>query len=133
VTISVMCFILKVLMQVVVIVPFVAILAFTIRNYVMAYFHLVFIGMVSLFILAWAIEHRILSVARIVQIGLYALVTGFIIVEFALFIQGTMLWMGEGFLSFYYPLMFIASVLLPIGLLIITIRNLKYLPIGKEL
>jgi hypothetical protein len=131
--VSLACFILKLVMQAIIIVPFIATLAFTIRNYVIAYIHLVFIGMVSLFIFAWAVEHGFITIARTVRVGVNSLVTGFVLVELILFVQGTMLWMGKGFLSFYYPLLFIASVLLPLGLLIITIKNLKYLPFKNQL
>lgn len=133
IVISLTCFLLKILMQVIIIVPFIATLAFTIRNYVIAYIHLVFIGMVSLFLFAWAVEHGFLTIVRTVRVGIYSLVTGFILVELVLFVQGTLLWMGMGFISFYYPLLFLVSVLLPLGLLIITIKNLKYLPFNNQL
>jgi hypothetical protein len=131
--IALCCFLIKLLMQVVIVVPFIATLAFTIRNYVIAYIHLVFIGMVSLFLFAWSLEHGFITVARTVRIGVFSLVTGFILVELVLFIQGTLLWMGKGFLSFYYPLLFLLSVLIPLGLLIITLKNLKYIPFKNQL
>jgi hypothetical protein len=133
ITISLICFLLKLLLQLIIMIPFIATLAFTIRNYVIAYIHLVFIGMTSLFLFAWAVQHAYLTFSKTVQVGIYSLVIGFILVELVLFIQGTMFWMGKGFLSFYYPLLFLVSVLLPLGLLFITIRNLKYLPFKKQL
>lgn len=130
---SIVCFLLKLFMQVIIIVPEIATLAFTIRNYVIAYVHLVFIGMASLFLIAWAIEHKQISVAKTVWMGLYAFVAGFILVEIVLFLQGTLLWMGKGFIDFYYPLLFLVSVLLPLGLLVVTIKNMKYLPFKNRL
>jgi hypothetical protein len=125
-------FLLKLLMQTIIMVPFIASLAFTIRNYVIAYLHLIFIGMVSFFIFGWALEHRFVTIGRTVRIGIISFVAGFILVELILFVQGTMLWMGKGFISFYYPILFLISVLLPLGLLAITLRNLNYLRYNKS-
>jgi hypothetical protein len=113
--------------------PFIATLAFTIRNYVIAYLHLVFIGFISLFLFVWAIEYGYLTLARTIRVGVISFVAGFILVELVLFVQGTLLWIGKGFIAFYYPLLFLISILLPLGLLIITLKNLKYLPFKNQL
>jgi len=47
------------------------------------------------------------------------LVLGFVLSECLLFLQGTMLWWGIGFLPQYYELLFGCSLLLPLGILLI--------------
>lgn len=130
--ISILCFLLKLLMQVIVIVPFIASLAFTIRNYVIAYLHLVFIGFLSFFLFGWALHHRFIAEGRMVYAGAYAFMVGFIVMELILFLQGTFLWMGKGFLSFYYPLLFSVTALLPLGLLLMLLNKPRKKYIYRE-
>ena len=49
------------------------------------------------------------------------LVIGFIMTEIILFGQGTLLWAGLGYVSAYYEIIFGASILLPLGILIATL------------
>lgn len=124
-TVSVICFILKIIMQVIIMHPFIASLAFTIRNYVISYIHLIFIGLVSLFLFGWALHHRYITVSTTVKLGIASLITGFIFVELVLVIQGTLLWLGKGFIAYYYLMIFSATVLLPAGLLLIGIKTIN--------
>jgi hypothetical protein len=122
--ISSICFLLKLIMQIIVVHPQIASLAFTIHNYVIAFIHLVFIGFISMFLFGWAFQKNYITLNAAVRLGIFSLVTGFILVELFLFIQGTMLWMGKGFMDSYYLIIFIATILLPIGLLIIAFKAL---------
>lgn len=125
VSIALTCLLIKFIMQLIILVPFIANLAFTIRNYVIAYIHLVFIGFISVFMFAAALEKKIINTGDTLYAGIMAFITGFILVELLLIIQGTLLWMGRGFIPFYHLVLFALTLFLPIGLLIIFIKKGK--------
>jgi len=99
--------------------PLVAQLAYEFRTYVMAYLHLVLVGIVSLFIIVWYIEQRLVKLSQ-ARIFILLFVTGFLGMEFLLiaspsllaenfspvlvqkgiFIFSTILWLSSGGLFF---------------------------------
>ncbi len=112
----------KILMQSVVAVPIVAQAAYTIRNYVIGFIHLILLGAVTGAILSYAIHWRYLTVdKRTARIGLWLIFGGFVGSELLLFLQGTMLWGTLGFLPAYYELLFGLSALIPIGIAVFLI------------
>lgn len=111
------CFAVKTLAQTAVALPMVATVAYTIRNYVIGFIHLILLGALTSFLLAYALQRKLLSLqSKSSQIGLILLQVGFLLSELLLFVQGTMFWAGLGFLPSYYRLVFLASCLIPIGL-----------------
>lgn len=119
-------FALKIIIQAFVVLPFVAEAAYTIRNYVVGFIHLLLLGAVSSFLLAVAFREQLLSSERpSTRIGVFSLVLGFVLSECLLFLQGTMLWWGKGFLPQYYELLFGCSLLLPLGLLLMVPGQFK--------
>ena len=113
-------FAIKIIIQAFVVLPFVAEAAYTIRNYVVGFIHLLLLGAVSGFLLAIAFRAKLLFSDRsITRIGVFSLALGFVLSECLLFLQGTMLWWGKGFLPQYYELLFGCSLLLPLGILLI--------------
>jgi hypothetical protein len=106
----------KILAQTAVAIPFVAKAAYTIRNYVMGFFHLILLGMATSFILGYAIRKGWLDDRRLwSKLGLVLWVTGFLGSEAILFLQGTMFWGAKGFLPYYYEGLFAVSALMPVG------------------
>jgi hypothetical protein len=109
-------FLAKLTIQSAVVLPVVATAAYTIRNYVIGFIHLILLGAMTFFLLAFSIDHQILrSNSRIIQAGLVSLIAGFVLTEGVLFLQGTFFWGAMGFLPFYYEGLFAASCLLPLG------------------
>lgn len=118
----------KILMQSAVAVPFVAQAAYTIRNYVIGFIHLILLGAVTAAILSFAIHWRYLTAdSPASRLGLWLIFSGFVGSELLLFLQGTMLWATLGFLPNYYELLFGISALIPLGIAIFLIgqRQLK--------
>ena len=110
------CFALKVLMQAAVVIPYIATVAYTIRNFVIGFIHLVLLGVVTQFILGYAILNKVLSLhSRLSRLGLGLLLAGFFGSELLLFLQGTMFWGAMGFLPNYYEGLFGISLLMPVG------------------
>ncbi|MCC7502313.1 MAG: hypothetical protein IT229_07270, partial [Flavobacteriales bacterium] len=94
---------LKVLMQTVVAVPQVAVIALTIRNYVIGFIHLNMLGAISMMLFAMALLRGwFVSTDRLVRIGLSLFTGGVLLSEAALFVQGTLFWLGWGMMPGYH-------------------------------
>lgn len=110
---------LKIMAQAVVAIPFVAEAAYTIRNYVIGFIHLVLLGVISSFLFALAYQRGILNrKASLVRLGIITFVCGIVLSELLLFLQGSMLWGAMGFLPLYYETLFAFSSLMPFGILL---------------
>lgn len=119
------CFIAKILIQSAVIIPALAQIGYTIRNYVIGFLHLMLLGMVSSFLLAFSAQNEILNfVSRSARIGIWLFLIGFIGSEGYLFLQGTMFWATMGFLPFYHEGLAIISAFIPAGVLFMIIPQL---------
>ena len=106
----------KMLVQTAVALPFVATAAYTIRNYVIGFFHLILLGMTTSFLLGFGIRENVFSDRSLfAKLGLGCWVVGFLGSEALLFLQGTLLWAAMGFLPYYYEMLFGISVLIPVG------------------
>lgn len=111
--ISLISFILKIVIQTCVVIPYVATISYTIRNFVVGFIHLLMLGCISLFLIAL---YQDISKAKY-STGLNIFILGLLLSEFMLFLQGLFLWASLGFLPLYYELLFIFSILMPVGLI----------------
>ena len=112
--ISLVSFILKIIIQTCVVIPYIATISYTIRNFVIGFIHLLMLGCISLFLIAL---YQDISKAKFSN-GLNVFILGLLLSEFILFLQGLFLWASLGFLPFYYELLFTFSILMPVGLII---------------
>jgi hypothetical protein len=111
---------LKVLMQAAVAIPQVAILAFTVRNYVIGFIHLNMLGAISLMLFAMALlEGWFVSTHPTARIGLSMFTSGVLLSESLLFGQGTMWWLGWGTIPGYYAWLVAVSSLIPLGVAVL--------------
>lgn len=118
--------ILKITMQLTTALPYMASLAYTIRNFIIGYLHLVLIGFVSFFLLAYFIQQGHLNTKRrSSQWGLGIFIIGFFLSEGLLFLQGLFFWLEWGALPEYFRLLFWSSALLPAGLLLFIVGQRK--------
>ena len=114
----------KVIMQATTALPYVADLAYNIRNFIIGYLHLVLIGFITFFLFAFFIQQGQLQVqARSSRWGLGIFLAGFVLSEALLFLQGLFFWMGWGMLPAYFELLFGVSILYPVGLILFQIRQ----------
>ncbi|PSR13811.1 MAG: hypothetical protein DA408_17015 [Bacteroidetes bacterium] len=110
----------KIVIQTAVVLPFIARVAYTIRNYVIGFIHLILLGAVSSLLFALALNKGILQSTRLAtRLGFACFVTGLLGSELLLFFQGTLLWGSYGFLPLYYEGLFGVSVLIPLGALLV--------------
>lgn len=128
---------LKVLMQTVVAIPQVAVMAFTIRNYVIGFIHLNMLGAISMMLFAMALLRGwFVSTDRLLRIGLSLFTAGVLLSEASLFIQGTFFWIGWGTIPGYHWIQFLTSVPIPLGvvaLLVHLVQRRRVLPVVASL
>jgi hypothetical protein len=110
----------KVLVQAAVAIPEVAVMGFTLRHYVIGFIHLNTLATMTSLLLAYAVDQRWLDTARpLVRAGLSLLTAGIIASEMLLFGQGTLVWAGQGFMAGHYWHLFLASAIMPVGVLLL--------------
>lgn len=115
----------KIVIQAVLIIPDVAIISYTIRNYVVAFIHLIMLGSITLTISGVLIKSNILGWNNLSGIGWKLLFLGFVLTEFVLFGQGTLLWMRAGFVDYYYETLLSVTLLLNLGIILVLIDSIQ--------
>lgn len=85
------------------------------RNLVIAYLHLVFLGVFTLFIFAFFTEERILELNNLAKKGLWIFLTGLFITEILLFAQVVLNYFNT-LIPYFDTLMFYSTILLPLGI-----------------
>lgn len=116
-------FLLKILIQTAVVFPVIAKVAYTIRNFVIGFMHLILLLVVSVALLAFARQAQLIGRNRWINMGLALLLSGMLLSEALLFLQGILIWAEMGFLPGYYEFLFGFSTLMPLGLAFVLIGN----------
>lgn len=124
---------LKIFIQLAVLVPELAHVSHQIRDFVVGYIHLTMLGIITGFLFAFALQNGFLNVQHTIQKwGVRIFLLGFVATELLLFLQGTWLFLNNVSFPDYYFNLFIASIPLPLGLLLLTgslLINSKKTPI----
>ncbi|WP_179349105.1 hypothetical protein [Winogradskyella pacifica] len=115
-TFALVCFILKVLLQTVSILPEFSAVVYNHRNFVIGFIHLLMLGVISGFLFAFILKSNFVSNSKTLNFGVYSFLLGFVLTEVLLLIQGIMFYFGTGILPHYYLLLFLFSILLPLGI-----------------
>lgn len=127
VALAALAFVLKTLMQFATAFPYMADLAYALRNFIIGYLHLVLIGFVSFFMLAFMAQQGWLNYSsKLSKWGIGVFIVGFITSEALLFLQGIFYWAGFGEIPNYHTLLFAVSILLPAGILLFFIAQLRH-------
>jgi len=116
--VSVIAFVLKIILQLMSSFPGIADLAYTHRNFVIAYLHLVLLGFISAFSLAAMLNGNELKVKAALKLGVNLFFIAFLLTEMLLVLEAAGL--STGFAGFSGPqLVFIFSLFFPIGAFLI--------------
>ncbi|MEE9374083.1 MAG: hypothetical protein V3V00_13610, partial [Saprospiraceae bacterium] len=125
-SIAALSFIMKIVVQSAVMIPYIATVAYTIRLYVIGFIHLILLACITAAVFAFASYKMWIDIrSRWIRTGLTLLFIGIALSEMLLFAQGTMFWSGQGFIPFYYVLIFAVSILIPLGVLIILWKSIS--------
>ncbi|GGW66553.1 hypothetical protein DFQ11_103138 [Winogradskyella epiphytica] len=123
---TVVCFILKVLFQIVTILPEFAQTVFYQRNFVIGFIHLLMLGVISGFLFSFILNSSVVGHSKTLYLGIYSFLIGFILTELLLLVQGGMFYIGSGLITHYHLLLFIFSLLLPLGIGLILVHIFKH-------
>lgn len=113
---GIICLALKVLLQTTVAVPEIAKVSYTIRNYIVGFIHLVMLGSVFLTAAGILLRSHILPLNDVSRKGWILFTAVFIVSEFVLFAQATLVWIPGGYFPYYNQTIFWISVLFPISI-----------------
>jgi hypothetical protein len=117
---------LKIIIQLVVLVPELAQVSHEIRNFVIGYIHLTMLGIITGFLFGFAFQNNFLNSKNTIQKwGTILFLLGFVTTEILLFLQGIWLLLNKGSFPDYYQNLFLSSICLPAGLLLLIIGILK--------
>src|SRR5690606_26234884 len=118
--IALLSFTLKIAIQTFLLIPYVATIAYTIRNFVIGFLHLILLGSVSAFLIGLLLKKKwIPHTTKLTRWGVVAFIFGFLSTEIILFSQGILLWAALGFLPQYDLILCALSLFLPAGIALI--------------
>jgi hypothetical protein len=72
------------------------------------------------------LQSRLVINNNLLRLGIYTFLLGFILTEIILIIQGGMFYLKSGFMPNYYLLLFIFSLLIPLGIVLLITNILKH-------
>ncbi|WP_187261879.1 hypothetical protein [Pontibacter beigongshangensis] len=113
------CLSVKLVMQMASAFPAVADLAYQVRYFIIGYLHLSLLGFASVFMLGFFLHQKLYRLGRYAKLGLSLLLLFFLITEALLFLQGTLLWLQLPALPDFNLIMFLMSIGMPAGLLLV--------------
>ncbi|WP_308993162.1 hypothetical protein QLS71_008455 [Mariniflexile litorale] len=113
---ALLCFVLKIVLQSISLIPEVSNLAYQHRNFVIGFIHLTMLGVVSGFLFGFLLQSTLIKYTKTLGFGSYTFILGVILTELILFIQGILFYFGKGLLPNYYFILFLCSILLPLGI-----------------
>ena len=116
--VSLLALTLKILIQLAVVIPFIARASYTIKNFVVGFIHLLLLGCLTTFLLSFSIQ---LLGQRIQPKATWLFIIGVLLSEFLLFFQGLLFWMEKGFIAHYYDHISAASAIMMVGIWWMTI------------
>ncbi|KIC03612.1 membrane protein [Flavobacterium sp. JRM] len=117
---------LKIGIQLLVLIPNLAEISHQIRSFIIGFIHLTTLGIITGFLLGVLIQNKLLShQSYLLRVGIKCFILGYIATEILLFIQGGFLYFGKGALWGYYEEIFGTSVLIVVGLSLITASIIK--------
>ena len=111
-TYALIALLIKTIIQTVVVIPAMAEVSYTIRNFVVGFIHLLMLGALSLFAIS-IISYKLKN--SISPIGTWLFIIGFCLSETLLFGQGFMLWLNLGYLPSYHLALFVSSAIMFLG------------------
>lgn len=127
---AIFCFILKSVLQSLSLVPEFSKVIYEHRNFVIGFIHLSMLGVVTGFLFSFFVKNQFVSPAKGLNIGVYTFILGFTLTEILIGFQGYKFYYGVGIIPHYYLLLFLFSVLLPLGIVLILFNIIKHYNYG---
>ncbi|PNQ72477.1 hypothetical protein C1T31_11855 [Hanstruepera neustonica] len=122
---AVLCLVLKNMFQLTSLFPEFAQIVYENRNFVIGFIHLNMLGVISGFLFAFIFQNFKLKASKLLILGVYTFICGFLLTELLIALQGYYFYEGKGIIDQYYLMLFLFSILLPIGITVFTITLSK--------
>jgi hypothetical protein len=122
---SIISFSIKMMMQLTTSFPAMAQASHSIRSFTVGFIHLAMLGVITGFLFAFLQVSGFIGNSRLWRYGLMLLFSGFIFTELMLFVAGILTFASIGQITGYSTIMFLVSILLPLGLSFIIIGVLR--------
>lgn len=119
------CFLIKLVLQAATLFPAFATTLINHLNFIIGFIHLSMLGVISGFLFSFILKTKIVEPKGSTAIGIYLFLTGFVLTELLLALQGSYFYFKIGFIKNYYLILFIASIFLPLGIAFILYSFLK--------
>lgn len=116
---SLICFVIKNILQFVGAIPAIADIAFEVHNFIIGYLHIIFLGVISFFVFAYLINEKVLHLSKTIKLGLFLIIAGFIISEIVLFIQAIFNLLNLHIFTTYKESIFYVSLPMLFGIILI--------------
>ncbi len=113
----------KLVLQAARVIPAISKMAFGFRPIVIGYLHLILLGMITIFLLAYSYMYQLIQINPLTKKGLVVFISGVIINELLLMFQGAQDLLGNGIPGIQF-LLLLASCILFSGILIIVYAQL---------
>ncbi|MFN8321747.1 MAG: hypothetical protein U0T74_03725 [Chitinophagales bacterium] len=124
-SVSFVAFTLKIFLQLLSVLQTVSLLAYRYKNLIIAYLHLVLIGFLSIFLIAFFIENKVLRLTRLSKWGVLLFLLAFTVSEILLVSQALIARLNLPAISHQYPLVFLASCGMVTGLLFLLLSQFQ--------
>lgn len=99
--IIILCFLLKIIFQLMGALPYFANLSYGIRNFIIGYLHLFLIGVISLSILFICIENDYFCNSKAFRFSIYLFISSYLLSEIWIFLQGIFWWTVSNGIPYY--------------------------------
>lgn len=120
-------FVLKIALQTSSIFPDISRMAHQYQNFVIGFIHLMMLGVITGFLFSFLLNSVLISIkSKSLIFGIYCFTFGFIATEVLLLVQGLFYYFHLGMVPNYYLLLFISSILLPLGILFFILNILNH-------
>ncbi|WP_345006646.1 hypothetical protein [Snuella lapsa] len=129
---AIFCFVLKILLQLLSLLPNISEVIYQHRNFIIGFIHLTMLGIVSGFIFSFILQSKLVNRNSSLTFAIYTFISGFVLTELLLMVQGGMFYYGKGLILNYYPLLFLFSALLPIGITSLLFNIIKNKTHGQK-
>ena len=116
----VLLFAIKILLQLLTAFPSFVVLTTEITDFVIAYLHLVFLGIITPVILVFLHQFKLISLSKVATI---LFLVGFIFSEILIIYKGIAIWKQQFIPEYYYEYLVICSAFMPLGILGVVIQN----------
>ncbi|MFZ0598560.1 MAG: hypothetical protein WAM46_16360 [Flavobacterium sp.] len=117
---------LKIGIQLVVLIPNLNEVSHQIRNLIIGFIHLTMLGIITGFLFGILIQNNLLSgKSAFLRLGIKSFVAGYVMTEFLLFLQGIFFYFEKGIIFYYYESMFLMSIFIVTGLILILLSLFK--------